>query len=263
MDNPRIYGTGPFGIAVLHGGPGAPGEMAPVARQLAAARGVLEPLQTADSINGQIRELAELLAAHGEAPFSLVGWSWGAWLGLIFAARYPALVDRLIMVGSPPFEERYAPDIMATRLNRLPPDRRSEFLALVKSLEEAPITSPRESMQRMHEILLRTDCLDPLPHDEEVLDFQYGLFRAVWGEAAELRSSGELLKMGQSVRCRVVALHGDYDPHPAEGVRGPLSQVIRDFEFVLLARCGHYPWFENAAWLDFFSRLNGELQNPM
>jgi len=30
MENPRRYGAGPFRVAILHGGPGAAGEMAPV-----------------------------------------------------------------------------------------------------------------------------------------------------------------------------------------------------------------------------------------
>ncbi|MHA2061833.1 MAG: alpha/beta fold hydrolase, partial [Candidatus Sifarchaeia archaeon] len=38
MKNLRIYGNKPFNIAVLHGGPGAPGEMAPVARELSSVR---------------------------------------------------------------------------------------------------------------------------------------------------------------------------------------------------------------------------------
>lgn len=43
MKNLRKYANEPFKIAVIHGGPGAPGEMAPVARELSSVRGVLEP----------------------------------------------------------------------------------------------------------------------------------------------------------------------------------------------------------------------------
>ena len=50
MKNPRKYGSAPFNVAVVHGGPGAPGEMAPVARELSSFRGVLEPLQTATTV---------------------------------------------------------------------------------------------------------------------------------------------------------------------------------------------------------------------
>ena len=44
--NLRTYGMPPFDVAVLHGGPGTAGGMAPLARELALRHGVLEPLQT-------------------------------------------------------------------------------------------------------------------------------------------------------------------------------------------------------------------------
>lgn len=61
MKNLRKYGKPPFNIAVIHGGPGAPGEMAPVARELSSYCGVLEPLQTEASLEGQVRELYGIL----------------------------------------------------------------------------------------------------------------------------------------------------------------------------------------------------------
>lgn len=57
MNNPRIYGRARFTVAVIHGGQGAPGEMAAVARELATTRGISEPLQTASTVDGQIQEL--------------------------------------------------------------------------------------------------------------------------------------------------------------------------------------------------------------
>jgi pimeloyl-ACP methyl ester carboxylesterase len=87
MDNallatPRRYGPPPFRVAVIHGGPGAPGEVAPVGRKLGTKYGVLEPFQTADSVSGQVEELADCLKTHGSPPLTLVGYSWGAWLAL-------------------------------------------------------------------------------------------------------------------------------------------------------------------------------------
>ena len=49
----RKYGSPPYRVAVLHGGPGAPGYMAPVARELAKTTGILEPLQSEDSLAGR------------------------------------------------------------------------------------------------------------------------------------------------------------------------------------------------------------------
>ena len=54
MKNYRLYGDTPYNVAVLHGGPGCPGAVAPVARELSRDYGVLEPLQTKDSINEQV-----------------------------------------------------------------------------------------------------------------------------------------------------------------------------------------------------------------
>ncbi|MCG7853028.1 MAG: alpha/beta hydrolase, partial [Methanosarcinaceae archaeon] len=88
----RKYGSAPFSVAVIHGGPGAAGEMAPVARELAPVCGTLEPLQTSASIDGQVRELQTILKTHGDIPVILVGHSWGAWLSFIFTSRHPGYV---------------------------------------------------------------------------------------------------------------------------------------------------------------------------
>ena len=78
MMNLRRYGTAPFRVAVIHGGPGAGGEMAPVACRLAEKHGVLEPNQTANSIQGQVEELREILRSNAATPVVLVGFSWVA-----------------------------------------------------------------------------------------------------------------------------------------------------------------------------------------
>jgi pimeloyl-ACP methyl ester carboxylesterase len=57
----------------------------------------------------------------------------------------------------------------------------------------------------------------------------------------------------------VVAIHGDYDPHPAEGVREPLSRVLSDFRFVTLEKCGHLPWIERHAKEPFYDLLRREI----
>jgi pimeloyl-ACP methyl ester carboxylesterase len=124
MKNLRIYGKAPYRITVIHGGPGAPGEMAPVARELSVQCGVLEPLQTMTTVEGQVEELAAV---------------------------------------------------------------------------------------------------------------------------------------GRNIHCPVVAIHGDCDPHPAEGIEMPLSSVIADFRFVLLERCGHHPWYERYAKEPFYAILKQEI----
>jgi len=258
MQNLRIYGRPPYRVALLHGGPGAPGYMAPMARELAADRGILEPLQTADSVAGQIEELRVLLVQHATPPVTLVGSSWGAMLGFLFAAQHPSLVGKLILVGSGVYEERYAANIHSTRLSRLTPDEQAQAEAWTAALAD-PASDKNALLAQLGALWTKTDAYAPLPLESDVLEHQYELHCRVWGEAAELRRTGRLLELGRHITCPVLALHGDHDPHPAAGIQTPLATVLRDFRFVLLPRCGHLPWIERYARDRFFALLGEEL----
>jgi pimeloyl-ACP methyl ester carboxylesterase len=259
MRNLRKYGESPFGIAVIHGGPGAPGEMAPVARELSSVRGVLEPLQTAATLEGQVNELRSILEKEGALPLTLIGFSWGAMLGFIFTARNPSFVKKLILLGSGVYEEKYAVNIAGTRLGRLSEEERVELLSLVEELNNPARKDKDRLMARFGRLIFRADTYDPISYNTEGLAFQYDINTSVWAQAEKLRSSGELLELGKRIKCPVVAIHGDYDPHPAEGVRDPLSRVLKDFRFILLEKCGHYLWLERNARDKFYSILKNEI----
>ncbi len=263
MENLRTHGEAPFPVAVVHGGPGAGGEMAPVARELAASGwGVLEPIQTATSLVGQVEELREVLEAHGDLPISLIGFSWGAWLGWIVAARYPAIVGKLILVGSGPYEEKYVARLQEARWGRLSEEERAEFESIVGALQDPAIVDRDALLARLGALAAKTDEYDPVMAGREGpvgRGGQGAIFRGVWKEAAALRRRGELLDLGRRIRCPVVAIHGDYDPHPAEGVQVPLSAVLKSFRFILLKNCGHKPWIERQARDRFYGILREEL----
>ncbi len=123
---------------------------------------------------------------------------------------------------------------MATRLERLGEEERKEVRSLAEVLRNPTHEGNDRAFARFGELMAAADAYDPLPHDDEVLGYQPGINHRVWGEARVLRSSGELLALGSAIRCPVIAIHGDRDPHPAAGVREPLSRVLADFRFVLL-----------------------------
>jgi len=240
---------------VLHGGPGAAGEMAPVARRVSRLAGVLEPLQTAASVDGQVAELAACLRAAATLPVTLVGHSWGAWLGVCCAARHPDLVRELILVSSGPFTAQHAATILPTRLGRLRPEEGREAQALLgrgATLDDA-------GLARLGSLFARADAYDPLPPANADTPAprdgaQAAIFAAVWPEAAALRASGELLRRARSLRCPVLAIHGEYDPHPVAGVSEPLADLPH-FRCTTLPRCGHTPWLERQAHEPFFRIL--------
>ena len=78
-----------------------------------------------------------------------MGWSWGAWLGYLFTARYPALVQKLILVGCPPLEDRYVAQIQSTRLNRLTKDQRSELEEITVALDDPSTKNPDALLDRL------------------------------------------------------------------------------------------------------------------
>ena len=258
----RRYGEPPFLAVVVHGGPGARGEMAPVARELSSRCGVLEPLPSAISIEGQVQELREALEEGGNHPVTLIGHSWGAWLGIVFTARYPRFVNKLILVGCGGLSDGDGQRTIETRLGRLEKGEGSELMSLIDTLCDPEIEFGSAAMTRLGELLVRTDTYNKTTaeHDDtESAGFAVDIFRGVSKEADQLRRSGRLLTYARSIRCPVVAIHGDYDPHPADGVKQAFSDYLETFRFILLEKCGHTPWIEREAREAFYRIIMAEL----
>jgi len=173
------------------------------------------------------------------------------------------LIKKIILVGSGPLEEKYADGIMDTRLNRLSNVERNESAALIDFLNEPGLNGKNTVLSRLGFLCKKADCFDPLTLHEEELECQFRIHKMVWMVVQKQRSSGKLLKLARLVQCPVVAIHGDYDPHPAEGVKQPLSAAVKNFKFILLENCGHYPWLEREARDTFFKTLREELSQRM
>ncbi len=246
---------------MLHGGPGALGYMAPVAARLAEGRGVVEPLQRAPSVEGQLDELRDVLDEHATGPVDLVGHSWGAVEAYLFAAAHPDRVRQVVMVASPPFDEHDADSLWDTRLGRLDPADREAALRARATLADARIDERERAaaLAELDRVTTIADGYDLATHEVGVVEDLPDVYDRVWQEAAAMRRDGELLAVGRRIACPVLAIHGDHDPHPAAGVERPLAPVVADFTFVLLERCGHLPWLERQARERFFELVDEAL----
>lgn len=263
MKNYRLWGKPPYNIVTVHGGPGAPGSIAPVARELSKDMGVLEPLQTKKSVEGQIEELAAVIKEYGATPVTLIGHSWGAWLVYLTAARHPLIVKKAILVGSGAFEQKYADNIFPERLSRLNEKDRITMLGAIDVIKD-PTTGEKarnDALERFGALCAKADTYSALPPETEPepLPASEETNRKVWVEAENLRKSGELLKTGKKIKCPVTAISGDYETHLPEGVKEPLTSVLKHFKFILLKKCGHEPWFEKYARDEFFRILREEI----
>jgi pimeloyl-ACP methyl ester carboxylesterase len=259
MHNLREYGVAPYTVAIVHGGPGAPGQVAPVARELSTTCSILEPMQTKSTLKGQIEELVAVLQANVSLPITLIGHSWGAILSFIVTAHNLGFIKKLILIGSGVYEEKYAESIMQTRLSRLSIREREKCSSMLADLNNPIIADKSAIFKKLGKMIEKADSYDPLSHDSDVIEYQYEMFDSVWPDARKLRASGKLLALGKKIQCPVVAIHGDHDPHSRNGIEFPLSSVLTEFRFILLENCGHYPWYEKHAKEKFYSVLRQEI----
>ncbi len=257
METIRKYGQKPFRIGLLHGGPGASGEMRPVAKNLSDDFGIIEFLQTEKSVNGQIEELYRQIKLHADLPITLIGHSWGAWLGFLFASRHPKFLQKLILVSAGAFENEYNNDLIITRLNRLDQKDRLEAERLILIINSG---RPDNSIfKQFGKLMTIADSYDCLPSDNNSVDLNIEIYQAVWAEASKLRETKELINCANLISIPVVAIHGDHDSHPIDGVKIPLSKGLSDFRMIIIKDCGHTPWRERFAKDVFFEILRKEL----
>jgi pimeloyl-ACP methyl ester carboxylesterase len=259
MESFRKYGEEPFKTAVIHGGPGVPGYMLPVASELSEICGVIEPFQSSGTVDGQLEELRLLLKANAEIPVTLIGHSWGAWLSIMFASENPEYVSKVILISSGPFDDDYAQSINATRTGRLSESDTEEISRLKSELSDPSAVNKKEIFKKFGDLSSKADYFKRINFNDDILDYQPAVFQTIMRESLYLRKSGKLLRMAGRVNCPVVAIHGDFDPHPYKGVEETLSKAVKDFKFILLKNCGHYPWNEELAKEKYYDIIKNEL----
>lgn len=253
MENIRYHGKQPYQAAVIHGGPGGIGSANGLARGLASHIGVLEPLQGQYSIRALIDELHSQLGQYGS--LTLIGHSWGAWLGVLYAVEYPELVKRLIIVGCGALDEKYLPIMNSRRLAHLTEVEKSEYLSLVEALKTTH-SDNNEKLRRLGCLAEKADVYSPLTVEESPGIFDGEMYRQVWNEAAAMRRAGQLLANFGKLKIPLTVIHGEYDTTPPESIIEPLQTLDIAFDCYIIPCCGHTPWREKYASEEFFNFLS-------
>lgn len=255
----REYGeAGPL-VIVLHGGPAAVGDAAPLARGLGESFRVLEPWQRGSgdvplSVARHVADLRELVAARApETPPAIVGHSWGAQLALCYAAAHPTDAGALVLVGSGTFDQASRDRMKAVLRERTD-------ATLQRRLDELSATVADSAELHIRKLELTRDLsvyhrAEPWPVtlDYEPLDVR--AHTETWDDMKRLLANGTYPAAFAAIRSPVLMLHGDYDPHPGGMTRDSLLPFLPQLEYRELARCGHSPWLETQARDEFFAAL--------
>lgn len=257
--NLRKYGEKPYKIAIVHGGPGAAGSVKLICEELSEICGILEPLQTEMSVDGQLHELKKVLEENTDEPIILIGHSWGAMLIYMFAAKYNRLVKKIILVSSGSIEEKYYEDLCKNRESRLTLEEKYELNRLRQFFINPSDQDMNKIFAKFGALMEKLDSYEPIEIDNDESLYSYEIFTKVWSEAHALRKSGLMYKMGKDIKCEVVAIHGDYDSHPSVGIQASLEKIISNFKFYELKKCGHSPWTEVHARDEFYKILKTQI----
>ena len=254
--------SGPF-VVLVHGGPGAAGQMGAVGRRLGGPFRVVEPLQRRSgevplTVARHVADLGEALRGPlEEGPVPLVGFSWGAMLALTYAARHPGDAQRVILIGCGTFDSGSREVYEAAMAERMDADQRRRFEDLAARLATETDRGRRNELFAEFGLLCtRIQAFDPITTESEgAVFYDEAGFRETWSDAVSLQQQGIQPAELARIEAPVTMIHGDADPHPGRRVFESLAPLIRDIQYRELPRCGHTPWIERHAREAFYELL--------
>lgn len=248
----RLYGHAPYNVFLVHGGPGAIGALKGFAKELNALteKGIVEAIQSKYSIAELINELFDQIKENSKEKVTLIGHSWGAFLVILFAAKYPELVKNVVLVGCPPLEDKYVSEIQIRRTDNLSDEYRAIFERLVRN------QATDEDMQKIPLVFEKSDnyCLiDSIENKADRIDSH--MHNTIWSEAARLRTEGGIVSAIKMIQGKIYLIQGALDPHPVNGVVIPLEESGILCSTYILDKCGHSPFMEKFAKDEFYDIL--------
>jgi pimeloyl-ACP methyl ester carboxylesterase len=250
----REYGeSGPL-VIVLHGGPGAPGYLAPVARELAHAFRVLEPLQRGSgpeplTVARHVADLQELVLSL-PGPSVILGHSWGAMLALAYAAAHPEQAGPLILVGCGTFDLAARDRMYEIRQERMDDGMRARLQRL-----DVEFTDANQRLRAKGALMRTLESYELISSDLEGEEVDALANQETWEDMLRLQREGVYPAAFAAIRSLVLMLHGAVDAHPGPMIRASLRRYIPQLAYQEWDRCGHYPWLEKAVREDFFSTV--------
>lgn len=259
----RNYGkTGPV-VIVLHGGPAAVGEAAPVAHGLSAMFRTIEPFQRGSgdeplTVFRHVEDLHRLVQSmQDDSRPSIVGESWGAMLALAYASAYPESTSALVLIGCGTFNKP-----SRARMNEIIESRMDDRLRnrLHSLSDEYP--DPRDRLQAEHRLTEKIYTYDSVTTDEQMElaePFDLRAHIETWNDMLEHQEDGTYPAAFSAIKSPALMLHGAYDPHPGQMIYASLKAYLPQLEYHELASCGHTPWKERLARKEFFMVMSNWL----
>lgn len=243
-------------LLLLHGGPGAHHDyLYPQLLPLSDTYRVITYDQrgggkskTGDSTpvtwQTQVGDLAQIVTEFGLIPPTIIGYSWGALLALLYATHCTKGDDarlapaRLVLISPAPITRAWRDDFEAAL------SARGQHAAILAMREELAASGLRERdpaayRQRGFELSVAGYFADPT-HARALTPFRVTsrVQQSVWESLGAFDLRDEL----RAVHCPTLVIHGRQDPIPLESAAAVAQSLSA--EFIALDDCGHVPYVE-------------------
>ncbi len=258
----RIEGGGPDTIVVLHGGPGLNLEgLRPDLAPLTARHALLYFDQRGSGrseMPDTLRLTAALMVEDVEAvrrafrleQITLFGHSWGGGLAVLYAARYPERVRRMVLVGPmPPRQHTYYQQYDSVQAARRGTEETARMALLDSTRQVAQ--DPAPSCREMLRLFLRGVAATPQAASRIKGQLCFGtptnmrsfdvVIRRVWSSLTGDSAGGEYDWRGlaRGIQAPTLVVHGDADPLPLAGSE-EWVQVLPNARLAVVPDAGHY-----------------------
>jgi len=193
-----------------------------------------------------VEDLGALVQEHQLDPLSIVGYSWGAMLGLLYTLQHrenPHLIppSRLALINPAPLTLEYRRQFEAefARRQQSPEIQRLRDELVASNLRES---DPQAYRQRAFELGVAGYFSDP-GKATDLTPFRVvgRVQQSVWESLGDFDLIADLA----GVRLPSIIIHGRDDPIPLASSREAASAL--DTNLVVLDECGHVPYVEQPA----------------
>jgi proline iminopeptidase len=257
-------------LVLLHGGPGAHHDyLLPQMLELARRRDVLLYDQrgggrsktddrTPITWQTHVADLTRVLAELHEGPLTLVGYSWGAMLAMLYAIEAAAhraapAPQRLVLISPAPISRGWRGEFEAEFARR---QQGAVIGGLRRELQDSGLRErdPEAFRQRSFELSVAGYFADPTRvHDLTPFRVTGRVQQSVWESLGDFDLRAAL----GGLRIPTLVVHGREDPIPLASAQACAAAL--GAEGVWLEDCGHVPYVEQAARLfaaveDFLAR---------
>ena len=238
-------------VIFLHGGPGLYGYMPSLCESLTSCcRGIYYEQRGSKQgrldvgVEDHVQDLRRVVQHFsGDTRPTVLGHSWGAMLAVLFAGTYPALLEKVVLVGCGPLDARQGQEFQEELVARFG-DRRTHFDGLWTTLEtERNPDRQQELADDYIEAMMPIYQMDPLSGEEiqpRHWDFQGGY--AAMCESDEMVSCNLYESALSKITAPLTVIQGELDVLSPESLFPLVRTRTPQARTFSVAGAGHYPW---------------------